>query len=81
MYAHAVIAWCKAWVCSSLLAGIWVRVQLGHGYVSLVNIVCLSGTGLCVRPISRPERPTDCDVSNSVIAKPQNRVSSPQKTH
>jgi hypothetical protein len=46
----------KVRVCGRSLAGIAGSNPGGDdGYLSLVNVVCLSGSGLCSGPISRPE--------------------------
>jgi hypothetical protein len=38
------------------LLRLWVRIPpRGHGYLSLVSIVCCAGRGLCDRLITRPE--------------------------
>jgi hypothetical protein len=36
------------------LLGLWVRIPLGHGCLSLATVVCCQG-GLCVGLIPRPE--------------------------
>ena len=45
----------RALLCGSWLAGI-AGFESGqeHGCLSLVNIVCCTGTGLCDEPIPRP---------------------------
>jgi hypothetical protein len=35
--------------------GLWVRIPMGHGCLSVVSGVCLSGRGLCDGLITRPE--------------------------
>ena len=41
--------------------------RLGHGCLSVVSVVCLSGRGLCDGLIT----PSDCVMSLCVISKPQ----------
>ena len=40
---------------SACLLRLWVRIPLGHGCLSVVSVVCLSGRGLCDELITRPE--------------------------
>jgi hypothetical protein len=48
----------------------------GHGCLSLVSVVCLSGRGLCDGPITRPEESYRlwcvlvCDVGTTVMRRP-----------
>ena len=51
---------------AACLLGLRVRIPQGHGCVSLVSVVCCTGTGLCEGPISRLEEYRVC-VSLSVI--------------
>ena len=41
--------------CKARLLGLRVRVPPGHGYFSLVDVVCCAGRGLCDGLIPRPE--------------------------
>ena len=46
----------KAWVCSCLPAGVvGSNPTGGHGCLSVVRVVCLSGRGLCDGLITHPE--------------------------
>jgi len=54
----------KAWVCGRSLAGIVGSNSAGGMDVCLLSVLCvLSGTGLCVALITRPDVPTECGVS------------------
>jgi hypothetical protein len=37
------------------LLGLRLRIPPGHGCLSVVSVVCLSGIGICDGPITRPE--------------------------
>ena len=52
----------KAWVCGYSLAGI-VCSNLAGAWMSFSYECCVFCTGLCVSLITRPESPTECDVS------------------
>ena len=45
----------ELWVCGRSLPGTAGSSPPGHGCLSLVTVVCLSGRGLCVRSSPRAE--------------------------
>jgi hypothetical protein len=66
-----VAALSKAWVYGRSLVGI-VGSNPAGAWMSVSCECCvLSGRGLCDGLIPRPESPTECGVSKSVIAKPR----------
>ena len=48
----------KGWVWGRSLAGIGFEPHRGHGYLSVVSVMCWTGNGLCFGLITRPEEST-----------------------